>query len=642
MMRLYILRTLTVLVMLFSVTEVSAAPVPLAQSILALDAGQLSLLEDPQHELSWQQALSFQRSGHFEPIPNGVGEGYTSSAFWVYAELERLPDSPSFWGFLSSPVYLDSVEYYLIQGGQLIHYLAAGDLNEDPEHDMHHRLPIVGSYIPEGPVELLVRLETSSTSVLLIQMVPENRIQAVIQGRILNEGILIGILLMVLLINLINGIWLRRMLFVYFVVYEASMLATILLSNGFIRDWAPSVSAAEQNLIMQFSVLWTGIMAFMFFSRLLNFTFRAKRWVNSLFSIGILIALVGMLFTYYGKYAFVMQFVNAFVSLFPVAVSIPLLLEWRCMNVEQRFRAGGFFIFGIFVIVNCAYTVGFFPVTLGTTYIAPIMILSFQLSLHFVIMFSIRKSESLLRSAQSREQQARQDAEHERSIRRSHEMFMDMFAHEVRTPLAVIDTTTQALQRLESKRTDSDQHQPRYQRVRDSVTRINSLLHMSLLRDDSFIPSGVSTNQQYRLPHVIGSLLLNFSAREQSRINIEIPFDKDYTGNIPADVLSMILRNLIDNALKYSPAEYPVNVRVSLQGNDLELSVRDSGAGLSDRVRSRMFERHFRANEFSSVPGLGLGLFVVKEVVDRFKGYIDVDTGKDGTEIRIRLVGMDA
>lgn len=635
------IRTLILLVLALFASATSAAPVPLGHSMLSLDKGQLSLLEDPQHELNWQQALAAQRSGQFKPIPYGVGEGYTPSAFWVYVQLERLPDSPTFWGFLSSPAYLDHVEYHLIQQGRLLQHFSAGDLIDDPEHDLHHRLPMVGAPVPEGPVELLVRLETSSTSVLLIQLVPEDRIQDVIERRVMSEGILIGILLMVLLINLINGIWLRRILFVYFVIYEASMLATVLFSNGFIRDWVPGMSAVEQNRMMQFSVLWTGVMAFVFFSKMLSFPFKGKWLVDALFVFGIVMAIPGVYYTQRGEYVHVMPFVNAYVALFPLLVSIPLLRAWCRMNIEQCFRAGGLFIFGIFVMVNSAYTVGFIPVTLGTTYIAPVMILSFQLSLHFVIMLSIRTSESQLRSAEDHAQKARQDAERERSLRRSHEMFMDMFSHEVRTPLAVIDTSTQVLQRLENRRTDSEQHHQRYQRVRDAVARIDRLLQMSLLRDDVSMSAAATTPQQYQLAPVIDALLMTFSADEQARIRLEIPPALDYIGNMPAEVLSMLLRNLIDNALKYSPADDQVGVSVSLREAELEFSVRDRGPGMSDYVREHMFDRHFRANESSGVPGLGLGLFVVKEVIDRFNGRIEVETGPTGTTISIRLAGMN-
>ncbi|ULG68216.1 sensor histidine kinase [Marinobacterium sediminicola] len=629
------------LLLMGSLSAAAATPVLLDQKMLALDKGQLSILEDPNHELTWEEALDAQRAGRFKQLSYGVGEGYSTSVFWVYVQLERSPASPELWGFFSSPVYLDRVEYHVIQQGELLQVLSAGDLVADPEHDLHHRLPFVGTRLPEGPVELLVRLETSSTSVLLIQAVPGDRIDAAIEGRVMSEGILIGILLMVLLINLLNGVWLRRSLFIYFVTYEASMLVTILFSNGFMRDLVPGMTEAEQNLLMQFSVLFTGLLAFVFFQRMLNFQYIGSRWVNGLFLIGIGLALTGMIFAYQNQYAVAMSVVNTYVSSFPLVVSVPLLLSWRQMDSEQRFRAGGFFIFGIFVAVNCLYTIGYMPVTVGTTYIAPLMILSFQLSLHFILMFSVRKSEALIRAAKRAAEESRKEAGLERSLRLSHELFMDMFSHEVRTPLAVIDTSAQSLQKLESKRTDGEQHGKRYQRIRDAVTRINLLLQMSILRSSGEFESSGTKPQQYDVIPVLVDVLNEFPSAARERIKIH-GSDQPlvFNGLMPAEFLGVLMRNLIDNALKYSPGDTDVSVYISISGHNLELIVRDKGPGMDQYVCEHMFDRHFRANENAAVPGLGLGLFVVKEAVERFNGWIDVETGKSGTEIRVRLQGF--
>ncbi|MBV0932975.1 sensor histidine kinase [Marinobacterium weihaiense] len=633
-------RLLTTLLLLFaSVPPVwaDAPAVQLNQGALTLDKGQLSVLEDPLGTLDWQQALAAQRAGRFKPIPFALGQGYSTSAFWLHVRLERLPGSAEKWAFSSSPAYLDKVEYFLLQDGQLFDRLRAGDLVDDPEHDLHHRIAVVGTRLPEGGMEMLVRLETTSTSVLLIQILPWSRHEALIEGRVLGEGILIGILVVILVINLLNGIWLRRPIFFYFVAYEASMLATVLLSNGFVRDLFPHIDAYQQNLIMQLGVLCSGFLAFVFFWRLLDFPFRGKRWVNGLFIVGIMHSMVGIIFAFYGRYPEAMAFINTYVSVFPILVSVPLLLSWKRMDSEQRFRAGGLFVFGVFVVVNGLYTIGLMPVTVGTVYIAPIMILSFQLSLHFILVFSVRKSESTVRDAQRRAELSSREVALERKQRLSHEMFMAMFSHEVRTPLAVIDNSTQSLDMLEQMPDSSHERVKRYTRIRDSVQRIDQLLQMSLLRGRADLTGADVEVQEYDLGERLQAVIETFDARARQRIRWHEADELRVGLRLPASILEVLMRNLIDNALKYSPDEQPVDVSLGVDPEGWYFTVRDYGAGMNEYVRSRIFERHFRAAERESVPGLGLGLFVVKEVLDKCGGHIDVHSGNEGTRMAIRM-----
>ncbi|MBV1786438.1 sensor histidine kinase [Marinobacterium sp. D7] len=610
----------------------AAVPLVLGQERISLDHGQLSLLEDPGHTLDWQQALAAQRAGAFRDIPHGVGEGYSRSAFWVHVDLERDAGVTDDWAFIVGPAYLDRVDFYLLRDDTLLDRFSAGDLIEDPEHDRHHRLHIVGSRIPEGRSELLIRLQTSSTSVLLVQALPGAKVEAAIGGRLLSEGVMTGILLMVLVINLLNGIWLRRMLFIYFVVYEACLLITTLLISGLMREFFPGLGAHEQNLLMQFGVLGSGVLAFIFFREMLAFPFRGNWWVYLLFWIGIGLALVGGYYALQDEYVRAMAYINVYVTLFPLVVSVPLLLGWRAFNAEQKFRAGGCLVFGLFVSVNSLYTIGMVPVTLGSTFIAPVMILSFQLCLHFIIMFSVRKSERTLLDMQRRAELSGREAGLERSLRRAHETFLAMFAHEVRTPMAVIDTAVQSLGVLERKENAREQRQQRYRRIRDAIKRIDQLLQLSLVRGRQEIDPSSEPGEPYDVSGVVLKVMSEFEPAQRKRISFALPPARvTFISRLSEPMLGVVLRNLIDNALKYSPAEELVEVNVWADRQRIGLSVRDYGEGMSDYAKQRMFERFYRAREREDVPGLGLGLFVVKEVVDRYSGRVEVETGAEGT-----------
>ena len=101
-----------------------------------------------------------------------------------------------------------------------------------------------------------------------------------------------------------------------------------------------------------------------------------------------------------------------------------------------------------------------------------------------------------------------------------------------------------------------------------------------------------------------------------------------------AILLRELLNNLIDNALRYAPAGGAVTVRSGEDGGTAFLSVEDTGPGIAESERNRVFERFYRVDDFSG-DGSGLGLAIVKEVVDRHGGSLRIETGADGHGTRI-------
>ncbi len=95
--------------------------------------------------------------------------------------------------------------------------------------------------------------------------------------------------------------------------------------------------------------------------------------------------------------------------------------------------------------------------------------------------------------------------------------------------------------------------------------------------------------------------------------------------------IHIVMRNLIDNALKYSSVESPVDITVREGKHGLYWSVQDYGPGLNEHVQKHMYEQFFRADERVSVPGLGLGLYVTKQIMEEHGADLVVDSGSNGT-----------
>lgn len=105
--------------------------------------------------------------------------------------------------------------------------------------------------------------------------------------------------------------------------------------------------------------------------------------------------------------------------------------------------------------------------------------------------------------------------------------------------------------------------------------------------------------------------------------------------------LGRAVLNLMDNAAKWSPEDGTVRIDLRPVGEDLvELTVADSGPGIPEDERAKVFDRFYRAIQSRSMPGSGLGLAIVKQVIARHGGTIAVEESDDGGALmRVRLPG---
>lgn len=617
----------------------------LEQQVITLDGGQLSVLEDTGNDMDLAAALQGYAAGDFTGIPAGLSQGYSQSTFWVAAQVRRPAASDPFWAVLARPSYLDKVDVFWLQDGQMVAHWTAGDMQTDPLHDLHPRLHLVGDELPVGELQLMVRLQTTSTSILLLQLIPRALLPTVMDRQVFSEGIFVGLLIVILLVNLLNGLWLRKSIFLHFVTYEAGLISVVLLATGLIDSWFPAVDSIMANRWLQYALVINAFLAFVFFYRLLKFVTRYRRLIALLFICGIGLVLIALLMVLQERFTQGMAYVSWGLIALPPLVILLLALQWRLLDSEQIARVLGFLVFGLLVVANGLYVCSFIPMSRYSIMIAPLLILSCQLILHFVLMFSVRKSERVLTQARLEARQAEQQISLERQTSKMHETFMAMFSHEVRTPLAIIDSAAQTLLRIENKPDAKEQRELRVQRLRKAVKRIGELLQISIMRS-RFDPPGVQANvrHDYDLLVLTGKVIESFSRSHQERIKFNAcQAQLMLHTSIPEELLAVVLRNLLDNALKYSPSQYPVEISVAQDDGRVCWAVCDIGPGLSEHVRTHMFDRYFRANEGAQVPGLGLGLYIVNELVWRYALELEIDTGPEGTRVGcfIRAVEED-
>lgn len=216
-------------------------------------------------------------------------------------------------------------------------------------------------------------------------------------------------------------------------------------------------------------------------------------------------------------------------------------------------------------------------------------------------------------------------------------IFFTNISHELRTPLTLITGPFQQL----AEKYPTDKLIPLIQRNTDRLlTLINQLLDISKLEAGQMKPEMSKAN----ISHYLTILTSSFSSLAESK---EIKFDtflgnNELHGYIDKDKLEKIIVNLLSNAFKFTSKGDNVTVSVTTDEsqNRLVLKVSDTGIGIEPEKLNKIFDRFFQVDDTQNrkFEGTGIGLALVKELIEVLKGSISVKSQKDvGTTFTIEL-----
>lgn len=252
------------------------------------------------------------------------------------------------------------------------------------------------------------------------------------------------------------------------------------------------------------------------------------------------------------------------------------------------------------------------------------------------------KNEALSREIDERrrlETKLSASLEAERALREEQADFMRVVSHEFRTPLAIIRNATEMIGLVGDKSPDATRE--RIAGIRDALNRLFSLINrfMSDDRDSRFQPEHIT------LASVLLDLRLHLRMTEQEhRLKLTVDDERTLLVADP-EMLTTIIINLIDNALKYSPSDEPVEVDVRRRDRDLIIQVRDRGIGIPEDEQHKIGRRFFRASNAAARGGTGLGLYTSRKLLAYHGGTLqlvaNVDQGMTATAA-LPLPAVDA
>lgn len=214
--------------------------------------------------------------------------------------------------------------------------------------------------------------------------------------------------------------------------------------------------------------------------------------------------------------------------------------------------------------------------------------------------------------------------------------FVANVSHEMKTPLAVMQNYATLLQTENL----SDEKRVEYakgifnssKRLSDMMTNI---LKLNRLENQQIYPK----KDRFDLAEQLAEeLLLYENVWEQKEINIETDFAENVEISADYELLSLVWNNLFSNAFKFTPQGGSVKISLEADESYATVKVTDTGCGMTSEVGKHIFEKFYQGDASHSAQGNGLGLALVKRVVDILKGEISVEsTLGEGSTFTVKI-----
>ncbi|UOE93090.1 HAMP domain-containing sensor histidine kinase [Alkalihalobacillus sp. LMS39] len=217
-------------------------------------------------------------------------------------------------------------------------------------------------------------------------------------------------------------------------------------------------------------------------------------------------------------------------------------------------------------------------------------------------------------------------------IDKMREDFVSSVSHEIQSPLTSIRGFTKALRDGVIPQENQREYFDIIYKETDRLSRLSdNLLRLSSLESDQhpFHP------ERYRVDEQIRRIVLATEPQwEQKQLTISLDLHSTWI-NADEDLFEQVWLNLLNNAIKYSPEKGTISIEVKQEDDYVIVSIQDDGKGIPSEAFPRLFERFYKVDRArtNQMPGNGLGLSIVKKIIDLHQSYIEVESevGKGST-----------
>jgi len=633
------LRNLLVAVLLFMAQHVGATvllkgqgldqPVTLARSV--------EFFLDRSKELTIENILAARSPIDFRSNEALSLRGDAGAVTWVRFSLQRESGAPNDWVVQLFPNWLDDVKVYVqnANGTRLLTEL--GDQHPFSGRTVKTSQLAFLAPVDEAPQTFYLRIQTHGPIPFGLNVWQQAGQEKEEMGRTVFYSIYAGGVGVMILMALVFWAWTRGA--VHF-LYALFLTTASLLIFSF-QGYANSLLFPDDPIVAD-RFLDAMVCAFISSSTLFVghlFSYRhysapAARllWLTALFfAVCIPFCMLGMLLPFAWEIGFLGILMAAFNNVF---------LGWLILKrraYQYVIPAVAFFLVNTSWVLYGAAQLGF----LNLEYSAHLNLLT-QISriinlalINVAVASRWVQIELRLQSEGENSIRSMKMAEKAMEERTKQREFVAVISHEFRTPLAIVSAVSHALEVSPSGK--DERVKSGMAKIRKAVNRLTIIIENILLDDALEMNSERAKKEKFDLRDVMGDARATGLPEEDSRIDVTLVegpllFEGDRLR------IEMALRNIIQNALKYSPPASAIDLQCQVVENVFSVDVSNSGSPIPEGERSTLFERYFRGAHSSRIPGSGLGLHISRAIARQHGGdVVLISSDMERTTFRLSL-----
>ena len=610
----------------------------------------VAILLDPKESIEWEQARD---SDLFQPAL--VKGSALASSTWYRIDIEVPNDLIGSTAWLRvTPALIWNLQWHDSSGRS-----GASGMSVPMSQQDHPSAPsVVEIQLDRPSIRFYVRVMSAAPRLTHLALLSDTSLQREVRLGTMVQALYLGAVGLMLLLTLLSWIYTRSALYWVFSLYLATTALFVLCVDGGINtllltdspDWMARLSFA--------SFMWVISATIVFSLFALNIPQNLPRLDKPLKMLALAIFLgsaLGFNPDWITPVSAVMWPFHLVFGLALLGVSIHQAIRWR--SAQSMVVCAAYLCFNLFEKYPLMAMLGWFPVDAWTTDVAKIGLISQMLLTQLQWALRLREQQALEQRALA----ASLEADAERTQRRDLLQFLGMFGHEVRTPLAIIHAATESLEMLPGA--ENEANRSRHQRIRSAVERMSILSREALSRErieaSGWKPQFSSVNMavliedvlwwqqleppsqadgaghyRYRLPFAVGG-------QPGGQLCVELDPSMPSIQADP-DMLHMAIGNLVDNVRKYGFPSTDAHLRVWSRPASSEaarrcvIDVTSEGVQLTESERARVFDKYWRRAEHRNIPGAGMGLHIVKTVVQAHNASICIDSLANG-QTRFRM-----
>lgn len=556
----------------------------------------------------------------FVTIEGGLAKGYTDKVHWFRLELKNKADSAEDTFVRLRPSFLDEVTLYRVQDGQLQWWRELGDKSNVTVDD--GSVGLLGFIWPHNEKTIYARVVTEGSlqANFTAQNIEDARRHA---DQVLSvQSAYVGFVVFLMVLALVYFVYEKNALFVTFFLSQALYLGVFLfLSDGFVglvNQFLPLPRGLFSDFLVPLATMATIGFHYSLFNAL-GATVLPKRVLQFL----LLLCVVGVILVSMGLIRLGLQ-VNA------AAIALgPLSYIWAVFSINPSNRRDKIYYTVVYCVLGASITLWTLPM-LGASkpnFFSENSLIVYGILTSVLIFLVLSRYQHSMRyeleQAHIELSIERERVEQSQQKKVATKQLVDLVAHEIRTASAVISMNL-PIEELSAKN------------VNRCLVAIGSI---SLLIDRLIASEEVDHwDENLTVERIAVDKLLDESVHRlgfTDRIKISCPPGLSCQGNY--FYLLVCMENLIDNALKYGLPDVPVAVSAALRDNGCLIRVVNTVAPGLQLDTERVFERYYRSKVHGAIRGSGVGLFMVRVIVEKVGGSVVAKQSAEQVEFDIWL-----